>query len=562
MIPNIQIVIPMSGFGERFRKAGYDVPKPLIKVDGKPIIAHVIDMFPGESDFIFICNEEHLSQPKFNMREILQLYCPSGKIIGISAHKLGPAHAVKQIYNLLDFHRPIVVNYCDFTCYWDWKHFKKFILLSGCDGALPAYKGFHPHSLGNTNYAYIKANGTTVEDIQEKQPYTLNRMNEYASSGTYYFSSAALMAEAFDNIIADNLNVNGEFYVSMAYKYLLSKQMQVLVYPLQHFMQWGTPEDLREYKNWSDIFRYLLLPHDKNINLGASIIPLAGAGQRFVDEGYEKIKPLISVSGKPMVLRAHADLPKTSNNAFILRKDMKNVDEIKSAINTYLDTSHVIELDALTEGQACTSSEGLKGLRNLYSDEQIQPITFGACDNGMIFDNAKFKQLVDDDDVDVIVWGVRGHASAIRNPRMFGWIEQKDGIIQKISVKTPLSHPEKDPIVIGTFTFKKVNDFESTFNSLIKNNNRINNEFYLDSCINEALYLGLRCHYFEIKHFISWGTPNELRTFEYWQSCFHKWNTHPYCLEKDGNLDSRDICELGGKYGTIIPIIPSRLEHA
>jgi len=54
----MQIVIPMSGFGERFRRAGYAVPKPLIEIDGKPIVAHVINMFPGESDFIFICNQE------------------------------------------------------------------------------------------------------------------------------------------------------------------------------------------------------------------------------------------------------------------------------------------------------------------------------------------------------------------------------------------------------------------------------------------------------------------------------------------------------------------------
>ena len=44
----MQIIIPMSGLGERFRRAGYKVPKPLIEIDGKPIIAHVIDMFPKE----------------------------------------------------------------------------------------------------------------------------------------------------------------------------------------------------------------------------------------------------------------------------------------------------------------------------------------------------------------------------------------------------------------------------------------------------------------------------------------------------------------------------------
>ena len=43
----MQIVIPMSGFGERFRKAGYSVPKPLIMIDGKTIIQYVVEMFPG-----------------------------------------------------------------------------------------------------------------------------------------------------------------------------------------------------------------------------------------------------------------------------------------------------------------------------------------------------------------------------------------------------------------------------------------------------------------------------------------------------------------------------------
>jgi len=72
----MQIVIPMSGFGERFRKAGYTAPKPLIEIDGKPIIAHVIELFPGESDFIFICNQDHLRESSYQMQAIIQRYCP------------------------------------------------------------------------------------------------------------------------------------------------------------------------------------------------------------------------------------------------------------------------------------------------------------------------------------------------------------------------------------------------------------------------------------------------------------------------------------------------------
>ena len=113
----------MSGFGERFRRAGYQVPKPLIEVEGRPIIAHVVEMFPGEADFIFICNEEHLGNPDYRMESVLRQICPTGRIIGIPAHKLGPVHAVLQVEQMIDPDRPVVVNYCDFTCYWAYEDF-------------------------------------------------------------------------------------------------------------------------------------------------------------------------------------------------------------------------------------------------------------------------------------------------------------------------------------------------------------------------------------------------------------------------------------------------------
>ena len=49
-----QLVIPMSGFGERFRARGFNVPKPLIPVAGRPIIEHVLEMYPDELDVLFI----------------------------------------------------------------------------------------------------------------------------------------------------------------------------------------------------------------------------------------------------------------------------------------------------------------------------------------------------------------------------------------------------------------------------------------------------------------------------------------------------------------------------
>lgn len=554
----MQIIIPMSGFGERFRKAGYKLPKPLIEIDKKPIIAHVIDMFPNEKDFIFICNQEHLDNPDYKMQETIKSYCPSGRIVGIPPHKLGPIHAVRQVEHLIDSNRPVIVNYCDFTCYWDWQNFKEFVVKTNCSGAIPAYKGFHPHTLGSTNYAYMRESQGWVQDIQEKQPYTENRMQEFASSGTYYFASGKIMSEAFDAVVKNNVNVGGEYYVSLAYKPLLAAREKIAVYPLQHFMQWGTPEDVAEYNDRSQTFRRLIEQNPIEKQQGTLIIPMAGLGQRFANEGYKVTKPLIQVSGKPMIIQATDDLPAANNHVFVLRKDMQGHCEISDTLGKTYPGAIIETIDKVTEGQACTALIGLDALEKNLKDP-AQPLTFGACDNGVIYDVAKLDKLIADPGIDVIVWGVRGHTNAIRNPEMFGWIDAEDnGNIKNISVKTPLANPAIDPIVIGTFTFRKGEDFRHIVERLIARDGRINGEFYIDSCINDAIALGLNCRFFEVDCFISWGTPNDLKTFEYWQSCFHKWQSHPYRLELDQNVAKAAISQLEAQYEDMQIDLPGR----
>ncbi len=551
----MQIIIPMSGFGERFRRAGYSVPKPLIEIDGKPIVAHVIDMFPGELNFIFICNQDHLNNPDYHMESILRRYCPTGRVIGIPSHKLGPIHAVRQVENLIDPDRPVVVNYCDFTCYWDWNHFKYFILSTNCDGAIPAYKGFHPHTLGTTNYAYMQEKNWLLKDIQEKQPFTNNRMQEFASSGTYFFKTGELMLDAFHETKKNNINVNGEYYVSLAYKSLLKNNGRIIVYPLQHFMQWGTPQDVEEYIYWSNVFKNLLeIKTSSNKLYGSIVIPMAGLGQRFIDEDYKEVKPLIPVSGKPMVIQAVNDLPNSDHQVFVLREDMPNVEGIMARLSNTYNKPIIKCIPKITEGQACSALLGLKALEEAIKGF-VGPVTFSACDNGVIYNHEVFDSLMNNDGIDVIIWGIKGYANAIRHPKMYGWINENHGRVTDILVKTTPINTQDQPIIIGTFTFKKASDFRISVESLFNRNGRVNNEFYIDSAINDAIQLGLKCHYFEVDSFISWGTPNDLRTFEYWQSCFSKWPQHPYKLELDKRISKEQIQDIRDSYKDIQPAL-------
>ena len=547
----------MSGFGERFRRAGYSVPKPLIEIDGKPIIEYVIEMFPGESDFIFICNQDHLDEPNYSMEAILKKFCPTGQIVGIPPHEFGPVNAVRQVEHLLNPHEPVVINYCDFTCYWDWRHFKLFVKETACLGAIPAYRGFHPHSLGNTNYAYMLETNGWVQDIQEKQPYTDNRMEEYASSGTYYFASAKIMSQAFSAIMEQELHVGGEYYVSLAFKPLLESKKKIAVYPIQHFMQWGTPEDVAEYRYWSKALRSLILRTESVSSAkGSIIVPMAGLGQRFVNEGYLLPKPMLPVSGSPMVAQAALDLPPSIHQVFVLREDMSGCAEISNQLSALYPKARIKTLDHVTEGQACTALIGIDELENNVGRNR-SPITIGACDNGVVYNHESFDKLVQDPTVDIIVWGVRGYPNAIRKPEMYGWIDVEKGEVRSISVKAPLDNLATDPIVLGTFTFRRIEDFRRAFDHLITRDGLTNGEFYIDALINDAIALGLKCRLYEVESYLCWGTPNDLKTFEYWQSCLHKWESHPYDLTLDRRIPKEQVQTLEERYSAIIPVLPN-----
>lgn len=83
------------------------------------------------------------------------------------------------------------------------------------------------------------------------------------------------------------LDVDAEYYVSLAYKPLFDAGQRIAVYELQHFMQWGTLDDLQEYCQYERAFRALAWPEGRRAadHSGALVVPMAGAGARFAAAG-------------------------------------------------------------------------------------------------------------------------------------------------------------------------------------------------------------------------------------------------------------------------------------
>ena len=104
--------------------------------------------------------------------------------------------------------------------------------------------------------------------------------------------------------------------------------------------------------------------------------------------------------------------------------------------------------------------------------------------------------------------------------------------------------------MVGTFYFKSASIYNNLYDSLIKNDIRVNGEFYVDSLVDIALKKNLKVQYFNVNKYISWGTPNDYRTFSYWQEYFHKTPTHPYNAIVDlfCNLNNEDFRKKVNKY--------------
>ncbi len=253
----MKIVVPMAGMGARFEKAGYKEPKPLIKIDGKPMIEHVVNMFPGEEDFVFVCNNDHLRRS--DMKAVLKGIKPDSLVVGISYHELGAAWSLLEALKTIDFlkdNEPVIVTYCDFGAWWDYQDFKRRLEATKCDLAVTAYKGFHPHLLGSQLYASMLVDENNwMMECREKFSFTENKMDCFQQAGTFYFSSGAMLKKYLMEVIKRGMIVKGEYYMSMVTEAARLDGLKVHVYPLGHFLQWGTPEDLKSYQFWSDYFK-------------------------------------------------------------------------------------------------------------------------------------------------------------------------------------------------------------------------------------------------------------------------------------------------------------------
>lgn len=231
------------------------------------------------------------------------------------------------------------------------------------------------------------------------------------------------------------------------------------------------------------------------------VIAMAGRGSRFTESGETTPKPLINVFGDPMFVWALKSIPLHLAKRLIFLCLQEHLDEwsleheIRSRYAPY--NPLVIPVSQVTEGQACTI---------LLAQEYINN------QEGLIVYNADtfFSSSLEDKlkDMDPETMGIISVFEATEERWSFAKVN-KDGHVVEVAEKKPISKWA----TAGMYYFRHGCDFVSATNGMIRQDLRVNGEFYVGPLYNILVRDGKKVIIDIIDEMWCLGTPEELRYF-------------------------------------------------
>ncbi len=231
----VNVVIPMAGLGSRFSKVGYSLPKPLIDVDGIPMIELVVRNLNIDGKFIFIVRDDHYE--RYSLDKELRRIAPECEIIVIKEVTEGAACTVLLSKELINSSTPLLIANSDQFLEWNSNEFMYCSSTEGVDGCISTFRSNDP----KWSFAKLDSNGF-VEEVREKVP-----ISDIATTGIYYWRKGSNFVKYAERMIEKNIRVNGEFYVCPVYNEAIEDGLKIKVKDCEKMWGIGTPEDLEFY---------------------------------------------------------------------------------------------------------------------------------------------------------------------------------------------------------------------------------------------------------------------------------------------------------------------------
>lgn len=228
----MNILIPMAGAGSRFSQAGYTFPKPLIEVNGKPMIQVVVENLNIEAHYIFLVQKEHYQ--KYNLKQLLSLISPNCDIVQVDGITEGAACTTLLAKELINSSDPLLIANSDQYVEWNSNECLYAFTADEIDGGIVSFKATHP----KWSFAKVGSDGF-VEQVAEKNP-----ISDDATVGIYYWKQGSDYVKYAEDMISKNIRTNNEFYVCPVFNQAIQDGKKIKIKQISKMWGIGTPEDL------------------------------------------------------------------------------------------------------------------------------------------------------------------------------------------------------------------------------------------------------------------------------------------------------------------------------
>ncbi len=229
----LNLVMPMGGGGTRFGNHGFNVPKPLIEIYGKPFFywaTQSIAKFVELGSLTFVVLKEHIE--KFKIDVVIKSYYPNAKICIIPEVLPGAVLTCINGVDSIEDGEPLLFNDCDhlFLCN-DFYNFCKAKCFCDIDGGLLTFKSNDP----KFSFAECDAKGFVTRTV-EKQV-----VSDKAICGAYYFKDKKTFLNSA-NVYLKNCQYK-EFFVSGVYNELAKTGGKISLFKTDSHVSFGTPKE-------------------------------------------------------------------------------------------------------------------------------------------------------------------------------------------------------------------------------------------------------------------------------------------------------------------------------
>lgn len=233
----MKILIPMAGEGSRFAKEGYQFPKPLIDVSGKPMIQRVVENLDFDAEYIFLVRKEHMEKYEGLLGTLTQITDSRCRIVPVEQLTEGAACTALLAKEYINNDEDLLIANSDQIIEYEKENFNLLKNLANIDAVVFTFNAVHP------KWSFVKTNSRGfITEVAEKNP-----ISNIATCGIYWYRKGSDYIKYAESMISKNIRVNNEFYIAPIYNELIADGKRLIPFYVHKMHGIGTPEDLKTY---------------------------------------------------------------------------------------------------------------------------------------------------------------------------------------------------------------------------------------------------------------------------------------------------------------------------